>query len=344
MLCIAFATALALHMAGEKIPGGCILLTRREILIAACAIGALTRGRPGAAKASQPATAVKFEVPPQACDCHTHILIPDRFPYGPGRTYTPEPASPDEMSALHRALHIDRVVIVTPSVYGTDNSATLYGVRVRGANARGVAVIDEETADRDLDAMDRGGIRGIRLNMVTAGQTDPVVARRRFLAAIERLKSRHWHIQIYATLGIVSALKDPVQDSPVPVVFDHFGGAQAALGMSQPGFSDLVELVRSGKAFVKFSAAYRASKLAPDYPDVTPLAQALIAANTDRILWGTDWPHPSTAAPPSGRSTDVSPLLQIDDGRLLNQLAVWAPDPAVRKKILVDNPGHLYRF
>jgi predicted TIM-barrel fold metal-dependent hydrolase len=160
------------------------------------------------------------------------------------------------MSALHRALHIDRVVIVTPSVYGTDNSATLFGIKARGANARGVAVIDEKTRESDLDAMARGGMRGIRLNFVSAGQMDPVVALRRYLVAADRIKSRHWHIQIYATLGLVSGLKDAVRDSPTPVVFDHFGGAQAALGPQQPGFADLVELVRSGKAYVKLSGAY----------------------------------------------------------------------------------------
>jgi len=127
-------------------------------------------------------------------------------------------------------------------------------------------------------------------------------------------------------------------------VFDHFGGAQAALGLQQPGFADLVELVRSRKAYVKISGAHRASKQAPDYADVVPLARALIAANADRILWGTDWPRPNTAAPSGGQPTEVTPLLQIDDGSLLNQLLLWAPDPAVRKKILVDNPARLYGF
>jgi predicted TIM-barrel fold metal-dependent hydrolase len=162
--------------------------------------------------------------------------------------------------------------------------------------------------------------------------------------AADRIKSRQWHIQIYGTLAVVSGIKDAVRDSPVPVVFDHFGGAQAALGLQQPGFADLVELVRAGNAYVKISAAYRSSKRGPDYGDVVPLARALIAANADRILWGTDWPHPNPTAPPGGKPTDVTPLLQIDDGRLFNQLVVWAPDPAVRKKILVDNPAQLYGF
>ena len=123
------------------------------------------------------------------------------------------------------------------------------------------------------------------------------------------------------SLPMISAIKDLVAASPVPVVFDHFGGAQAALGVEQPGFADLLELVKSGKAYVKISGAYRASNLGPDYADATPLAQALIAANADRIVWGTDWPHPDSVTPPGKQISDVTPLFQIDDGRLLNQLA-----------------------
>ena len=248
------------------------------------------------------------------------------------------------MTALHKALHIERVVIVTPSVYGTDNSATLFGIKARGATARGVAVIDEKTPDSDLDAMNQAGIRGIRLNLATGGVSDPDVGRQRFLAAVERVKARGWHIQLYTSLAMITAIKDLVAASPVPVVFDHFGGAQAALGPDQPGFSDMLELVKSGKAYVKISGAYRASKLAPDYPDVVPLARALIAANSDRIVWGTDWPHPNSVTPPGKKPTDLTPLFQIDDGRLFNQLPVWAPDAAIRKKILVDNPARLYGF
>jgi predicted TIM-barrel fold metal-dependent hydrolase len=236
-------------------------------------------------------------------------------------------------------LHIDRVVIVTPAVYGTDNAATLYGMKARGKNARGIA-----TSESDLDAMNQAGVVGIRLISGANGPRDPAVARQRFQAAVPRMKSRNWHIQMYTSLTMISGMKDLLQASPVPVVFDHFGGAQASLGLEQPGSADLLELVRSGKAYVKISGAYRASTQAPDYPDVVPFAKALIGANPDRIVWGTDWPHPNGTTAPGRKVTDVSPPFQIDDGRLLNQLAVWAPDPAVRKKILVDNPARLYRF
>jgi predicted TIM-barrel fold metal-dependent hydrolase len=301
------------------------------------------RNRTALAAAAQPSTPVNFDVPAGACDCHTHIHgDPEKFPFFSGRVYTPELASPEEMSALHKALNMERVVIVTPSIYGTDNSATLFGMKARGASARGVAVIDDKTPETDLDAMAKAGIRGIRLNLATGGVSDPAVGRPRFQAAVDRVKARGWHIQIFTNPAMISAVKDLVAASPVPVVFDHFGGAQAALGPEQPGFADLVELVRSGKACVKISGAYRASKLGPDYADTTPLARALIAANSDRIVWGTDWPHPDSVTPPGKKPSDVTPLFQIDDGRLLNQLAVWAPDAAIRKKILVDNPAQLY--
>ncbi|MEH2668638.1 amidohydrolase family protein [Bradyrhizobium elkanii] len=321
------------------------MLTRRVMMLASIAAGVTMTSSNAFSKAAQPSTAVNFDVPAGACDCHTHIHgDPEKFPFFAGRVYTPEPASPEEMSALHKALHVERVVIVTPSVYGPDNSSTLFGITARGPTARGVAVIDDKTSESDLDAMNKAGFRGIRLNLATGGVNDPNVGRQRFSAAIERMKARGWHVQLFTSLAMISAIKDLVATAPVPVVFDHFGGAEAALGTGQPGFADLLALVKSGKAYVKISGAYRASKLAPDYADATPLAQALIAANAERIVWGTDWPHPDSVTPQGKKVTDVTPLFQIDDGRLLNQLPVWAPDAAVRKAILVDNPARLYGF
>jgi predicted TIM-barrel fold metal-dependent hydrolase len=321
------------------------MFTRRGILRAGVAAGMAMTSRHVLARASQPATPVNFDVPAHACDCHTHIHgDPEKFPFFSGRVYTPEPASPEEMASLHKALHIERVVIVTPSVYGPDNAATLFGIRARGANARGVAVIDDRTPESDLDAMHAAGIRGIRLNLATGGVSDPNVGRQRLSAALERVKSRNWHVQMFTSLAMITAIRDLVATAPVPVVFDHFGGAQAALGPEQPGFADLLALVQSEKAYVKISGAYRASRLAPDYTDMVPLARALIAANADRIIWGTDWPHPNSTTPPGRQPTEVTPLFQIDDGRLLNQLVVWAPDVAVRNRILVDNPARLYGF
>lgn len=317
------------------------MITRRQALAAPIL---LVRARPADARASQPATPVNFDVPAHACDCHTHIFgDPSRYPMWSGRGYTPETALPPEMTALHKALHMERVVIVTPSIYGTDNAATLDGMKVRGRNARGVAVIDEKTPESALDAMHRAGVRGVRLNLTNAGIDDPAEARRRLQNAAARVKRLQWHVQVLTTPAVIAGIKGAVLDLPVPVVFDHFGGALAAAGVNQPGFPELVELVRSGTAYVKISAAYRASKL-PDYSDVAPLAKALIAANADRIVWGTDWPHPDSVSVSGRKPTDLAPLLQVDDGRVLNLLPSWAPDAAVRRKILVENPAVLYGF
>ena len=321
------------------------MLTRREMLVGALAAGAVIGAKSAAAQVPQPATRVTFDVPPGACDCHVHVHGDSaRFPMFAGRVYTPPPALPEELAALHKALGIQRVVIVTPSIYGTDNSATLYGMKFRGNDARGVAVIDEKTTEAELDAMQRAGIRGIRLNLATAGISDPAIGRQRFQAAVARMRSRGWHIQMNTTLPMIAAIRDLVADAPVPVVFDHFGGAQAALGVTQPGFADLIALVKSGKAYVKISAAYRSSNRSPAYADVIPLAQALISANVERVLWGTDWPHPNPVPPPGGKATDVTPFLQIDDAAILNLLAIWAPDAAVRRQILGTNPVRLYGF
>jgi predicted TIM-barrel fold metal-dependent hydrolase len=146
---------------------------------------------------------------------------------------------------------------------------------------------------------------------------------------------------MYTQLSVIEAMQKDIAASPVPVVFDHFGGAQAAAGRSQPGFDVLLDLVRAGRAYVKLSAPYRGSTAAPDFRDMEPLAKALIAANVRRILWGTDWPHPDTT--PGRAATEISPLRQIDDGRVFNQFAAWTTD-AQRKTILVENPAVLYGF
>jgi predicted TIM-barrel fold metal-dependent hydrolase len=233
---------------------------------------------------------------------------------------------------------MQRVVIVTPSVYGPDNSATIFGMAARGKDARGVAVIDDKATDAELDRLASLGFNGIRLNLTTAGINDPKVATERFLAAAARVKSRNWHIQLNTTLPVIAAMKDTFAASPVTLVFDHYGNANEELGVGQPGFADLVSLVKSGKAYVKISVTAGPRQ---NYGYFTPLAQMLISANVDRILWGTNWPHPNSV---DGSTSKVTPLWQVDDGLVLNLLPTWAPDAAVRKKILVDNPARLYEF
>jgi predicted TIM-barrel fold metal-dependent hydrolase len=288
-------------------------------------------------------TPVRFDVPEGTCDCHVHVFGDvSRFPFAASRTYTPESASAAGLMAMHRALHISRVVIVQPSVYGTDNSCALDAMKQYGSGARGIAVLPSAIPSTTLDNLHRAGIRGVRINLGTAGDTNLADARHRLKSAMEQIQGRTWHVQVYAALPVVAGLSDLVLKSPVPVIFDHFGGAKGTLGLEQPGFDRLLELVGSGKAYVKISGAYRGSASAPDYPDMAPLARALIAANPQRILWGSDWPHPDTG---SGRKpSDVSPLLRVDDGNILNLVAKWAPDASLRKTILADNPATLYFF
>ncbi|MGT2479596.1 amidohydrolase family protein [Methylobacterium oryzae CBMB20] len=221
-------------------------------------------------------TPVTFEVPPGACDCHVHVIPdPAKFPFWTGRAYTPPVDPPESLLALQHALKLDRVVIVTPSVYGTDNAATLDGLRLLGPErARGVAVIGPGTSTADLDALVKAGIRGIRVNLEQAGVFDPAVSAKALDSAVQQIGQRPWHLQVYSRLPVIAPLKQQFSALPVPVVFDHFAGAQAALGPDQPGFNDVLDLVRSGKAWVKLSGAYRASNKPPDYPDVLPLARS----------------------------------------------------------------------
>ena len=318
------------------------MLSRRGFLTGIAATGMAGSLRfSGSTETAFSITPVRFVVPKRACDCHVHVFDPGRFPFAASRTYTPESATAAQLLAMHRALHISRVVIVQPSVYGTDNSCLLDAMKQYGSEARGIAVLPTEISSATLDNMERAGVRGVRINLGTAANTNLDDARRRLKSAIEQIQGRKWCVQIYAALPVIQGLSDLILASPVPVVLDHFGGAKAALGLQQPGFDKLLELVRSEQGYVKISGAYRTSDQPPDYPDLVPLARALIEANPHRILWGSDWPHPDTGA--GRKPSDLSPLLRVDDGHLLDLLAKWAPDTASRNTILVDNPATLYR-
>lgn len=321
------------------------MLTRRGMLSGTMAAGgSLAAPRIGdahAAAASTVKTPVNFDVPRGACDCHVHVFDPAKFPYFSGRVYTPPEATADDLLNLQNMMHFDRVVIVQPSVYGVDNACTLDAMKKLGvARARGVAVIDKTISAGQLDDMAGAGIHGVRLNFETAGERNPDSAKRTLAAAVEQLKGRHWHIQLNAALPLVVALKDDLSALPVPVAIDHFARSKASAGINQPGFDALLALVKSGRAYVKISATYRISDRPPDYPDAPPIAQAIINANPDRVVWGSNWPHPGRGK----TREDIAPPHESDDGAQINQLPRWEADPAIRKKILVDNPAQLYGF
>src|ERR1700722_6804591 len=213
------------------------MLSRREGLKLAGALGVagLSSGSAwsqGAADAPTVKTPVSFAVPEGAADCHVHVIPdPAKFPFWPGRLYTPPVATADDLLALQDALHMDHVVVVTPSVYGTDNSATLDALRQLGlGRARGIAVIDDKTAAADLDAMAQAGVVGIRINLETAGVFDPAASAKKLDAAVERLRGRPWTLQMYTRPSVIAALKDRLGSLDVAVVFDHFAGADASLG------------------------------------------------------------------------------------------------------------------
>ncbi len=282
--------------------------------------------------ASQPSTPVNFAVPAGACDCHIHIIGDSRrFPFSASRMYTPEGASVAELRSVHRALHIERVVVVQPSFYGADNSCTLDAIKQIGPNARGIAVLGD--AASGLDEMHRAGIRGIRIHFEAAKPFDPASVRQHFKAATERIKGRDWHVEIVASWQELEAIREDVAASPVPVSFDL--GVLALSGVDQTGFGALVSLLRSGKSYVNIAGPYTD-------PHYDRIARPLIAANPQRVTWGTNWPH--VARNPEVKITEVSSLAQVDDGRDLNRLPTWTTGADQLKLILVENPARLYGF
>lgn len=320
--------------------------SRREVLYGLGAVGAGIFAGPLLRGTADAATAVDFQMPRDACDCHVHIFDPVQFPYAAKRVYTPPPALISDLLDLHKTLRIDRVVVVQPSVYAADNSCTIDAVRKLGARARGVAVIDKDTTRTAIDEMHAAGVRGVRLNLNTtpSGEIDAEGSKRTLDTAAKQLEGRGWHIQFYTRPPVIAALKGHIEQLPFPVVFDHFGAPKASDGPTQAGFDALLDLVKQGRAYVKISGAYRTSSKGPDFADATPLAQALIAANPDRIVWGTDWPHPDSSFGRGRPLTDIAPPIAVDDGLLLNQLPKWAANSALRQKILVENAARLYDF
>lgn len=272
-----------------------------------------------------------FAVPPGAADCHAHVFGPaSRYPWHPKRTYTPPDASLAQYRHLHRTLGIERGVLVQPSVYGLDNSAArdaLRTLRSEGREYRGVAVVSAEVSDRELDTLTAEGFRAVRLNQLFKGGIDWLGVEN--LAS--RLAERGWHLQLLIDVSEFHDLEARLNHLPVPVVIDHMGHVACRKGIEQAGFKALCRSMASGKAWVKLSAGYRnTQRNRLPYIDTHPFARRLIDANPEQCVWGSDWPHPHICVP------------MPNDGPLLDELAAWAPESAVRQKILVDNPDRLY--
>jgi predicted TIM-barrel fold metal-dependent hydrolase len=321
------------------------MLTRRTIMTGALGalgglfgwIANLRRGY-----SSEPKTSVAFAVPRGACDTHVHVVgDPAKFPMSPDRDYTPPPATAKQLGEALKFLNLDRAVIVTPTIYGSDNSATLAAIAQLGPHrARGVGLVDPGTSAATLDAMKEAGIVGVRLFLGAAGTSNIAAAAKRLQAKIDLARQRQWHLQISTPPDVVAALAVQFAASPVPLVLDAFGWI--AGGIDQPGFNAILSLLKSGQVYVKLAEPYRVSKRAPDYPDLEPVVQAFVRANPDRLVWGSGWPHVDSASP-AGRKS-VAPNLPVDAGHLINLFAKWVPDAETRHKILVENPARLYGF
>ena len=289
-------------------------------------------------------TAALPGLPAGACDCHVHVLGPyARYPLDPGRGYTPREASLEQLLAHQAALGFERVVLVQPSAYGTDNSRLRDALHALGASARGVAVIDAGMSDAVLRDLHDAGVRGVRLNLETSGKNDPQAASQQLSAMARRVAPLGWHIQIYANLRMIQALHDTLAGLPVPVVIDHFGKARAALGRGQPGFDALLSLLASGRVWIKLSGAHRISDL-PDCEDAQALVGVFSEINDERLIWGSDWPHTGAwPGVPFIRDT-INEFHPVDDGHAVNRLRRWLGDDALIRKVLAGNAKQLYGF
>lgn len=279
-----------------------------------------------------PRTPTSFIPPPGACDAHCHVFGPaHRFPFAEDRTYTPPDSGFEDLIALQETLGLECAVLVQASCHGTDNSAMVDALRRGGGRLAGVAMIDSSHTDEDLVEMHRAGVRGVRFNFVGHLGGSPDMGR--LWQAVERVEPLGWHLDLHFDGADVAGWAGLLADLPTDFIIDHMARVDARLGVKQEPFEFLLQLLdENPRAWVKISGAERiTSHGSPPYEDVVPFARALIEMAPDRVLWGTDWPHPNVRHMP-------------DDGDLVDLLADFAPDTRTRNRILVDNPRVLYEF
>jgi 2-pyrone-4,6-dicarboxylate lactonase len=272
-------------------------------------------------------------LPAQACDVHAHVCGPaSRYPLIAERLYTPPEASMADFRHMLDTLGLDRAVLVQPSIYGTDNRAMLDALATDPQRLRGVAVVPFDAPVEQIERLHAAGVRGVRCNIVdlkTGKGQLPLDALR---ALATRIAPFGWHVEFLMHVDEFPDLDRQLAGFPVDVVFGHLGYVPATKGTGVQGFAALLRLMREGRAWVKLTAPYRLTSSSMPYPDTDAFAQALVDAAPGQLLWGSDWPHVyiRTAMP--------------NDGDLFDVFARWVPDPAVRERILVDNPARLYGF
>jgi predicted TIM-barrel fold metal-dependent hydrolase len=270
----------------------------------------------------------RFQLPPGACDAHCHVFGPGaRFPYAPNRRYTPEDAPKETLAALHAHLGLSRAVIVQASCHGTDNAAMLDCIAAAPERTRGVAIVDDGFDDKILEAMHRGGVRGVRFNFVRhlGGAPDMDV----FNRVIPRLLPLGWHVVLHMDAQDIEQLSPMIRALPVPFVIDHMGRVEAELGPEQPALKALLELARLDGCWIKVSGAERIS--APPFSAAVPIAARIMAAIPDRVLWGTDFPHPNLK-------------IAVDEADLVDLVPAIATTGDAQRRLLVENPARLYGF
>lgn len=267
-------------------------------------------------------------VPPDATDCHHHIYD-SRFPVDPKATVTPGDATVADYRMLQRRLGTTRHVVVQPSTYGTDNRCLLDALAAFGPAARGVAVVDTSVTDAELRRLHDAGVRGIRFNLVQAAATttamlDPLA---------RRVHPLGWNIQFNVAGALIPQIAPMLAALPCPIVIDHIGHIPEPAGVDDPSFAAMLRLLDTGRTWIKLSGAYLDTRTGPPaYADVTKVARAVASAAPERIIWGSDWPHPTAKGD------------KPDDAILLDLLGAWVPDAAARHRLLVANPAVLFGF
>ena len=271
-----------------------------------------------------------LKAPPDATDCHMHIYDPARFPMAPSPRVPPADAAVSDYRGLQRRIGTSRVVVVTPRNYATDNRVTVDAISQFGSSARGVAVLHPTVSDIELKTLHDGGIRGIRFSLsdpasavVTIDMVEPLA---------KRIADLGWHLQFNIQGPQIVQWVDLLRRLPAPLVFDHMGFPTLPAGTSHPSHAIVRDLVDRGRAWVKLSGAIE-RRMGPPYPEAATIARSFVQAAPERLVWGSDWPHPSEPA-------DRKP----NDALLFDLLSEWAPDVAIRHRILVENPGALYGF
>jgi predicted TIM-barrel fold metal-dependent hydrolase len=272
-----------------------------------------------------------YRPPPGACDAHCHIFGPgDVYPYAADRSYTPPDAPLSRFKELQRTLGLSRAVLVNASCHGSDNTVIVDAIAQSGGKYRGVANSDDSFTEKDFEKLHLAGFRGVRFNFVKHLGGMPDMGE--FHRTLARIRPFGWHIDLHFDAGDLIEHDALLKSLPVPFIIDHMGRVPTKNGLGQEPFKLLLNLARGNdKCWIKISGSERISN-GPPFTDAVPFAQALIAAAPDRILWGTDWPHPNIAKH------------MPNDGDLVDLIPLMMPDAALQKRILVDNPHRLYEF